>query len=79
MSTKSLWDDSECTVEEEYSSPASANNPNCSTQFINKLTSNKGDISTARMLIVRKSSEIPRIKICKIQDSWDDISEKEGF
>ena len=48
-----IWEDSEWTVEEEYSSPASINNLKVSNKFINKLVDNKGDIQTARRLVIQ--------------------------
>ena len=45
-----IWDDSLCSVEDEYSSHASSKTLNETCQFKNSLVSNKGDASTARKL-----------------------------
>jgi len=50
MSKKSIWDDSECTLEEEYITTITSKSPNPTIEFRNTLISNKGDITSARKL-----------------------------
>ena len=45
----SIWDDSECTLEDEYSSPVSCNSPNHTKEFRNTLISNKGNIRDGKI------------------------------
>ena len=49
-SKNSIWDDSECTLEEEYISPVTSKSPNVTIEFRNTLIKNKGDITSARKL-----------------------------
>lgn len=57
----SLWDDTDCTVEEEFNSGVDVKSPNESLKFTNTLLLNKGDIHTAKKLIAK--DEIQSIKI----------------
>jgi len=50
MMEVSIWDDSLCTVEEEYNSPVIHRTPKKSVEFRNSLINNKGDITTARKI-----------------------------
>jgi len=47
---KNIWDDSECTIEEKYTTIVRSKSPTPTLEFKNSLISNKGDISTARKI-----------------------------
>ena len=51
-----IWDESLCSVEEEYSAETSSKTVNETSQFKNSLISNKGEISTAREIITADSN-----------------------
>lgn len=50
MHTSNIWDDSNCVVEEEYSSSSHALVPKTTIQFNNTLASNKGKANSNRIL-----------------------------
>ena len=45
-----IWDDSMCTVEDEYNAVATKKIPNPTIVFKNSLINNKGNIKTARKI-----------------------------
>ena len=57
MST-SQWDDSNCEVEEEYSSCSETKSPNSTYQFNNTLIQNKGDISKAKIFSLKETHSV---------------------
>lgn len=80
-STKNIWDDSECVVEEEFCSTVSTNSPNETREFRNTLLTNKGDIKKAKKFSfdytassIEKESELS-IGLSSIQDSEESVSD----
>lgn len=57
----SLWDDTDCSVEEEFNSGEDVKSPNESLKFTNTLLLNKGNIRTAKKLIAK--DDVQSIKI----------------
>ena len=49
-----IWSDSECEVEERYSSKDILNTPKSSITFENTLKNNKGNVTTARFLVPKR-------------------------
>ena len=81
--TGSIWDDSKCTVEEEYSSSNISNSPNLSLEFRNSLINKKGDIKSARKFAFQlthlmKAKSQQNHKDGKLQINHDSNTEK-GF
>ena len=42
--SENIWNDEDCTVEEEYNPPLQATSPNASLRFVNNLAENKGQV-----------------------------------
>ena len=74
----SLWDDSDCTVEEQYNSHTKINSLKSTCQFNNMLLSNKGDISTARILSLRSES-VGSDNSINSQSSWNSYEDYESI
>jgi len=85
----SIWDDSQCTVEEDYTSLVLSKTPKKSVEFKNSLITNKGDISTARKISndvtqFRWSGEeikmYSSLNICHVSldESEDSVSDEGG-
>ena len=82
QTTSNIWDDSECTVEEEYSSSDTSNSPNLSLEFRNSLINNKGDIKSARKFTfdlthLTKAKSQQNHKDGKLRINYDSNTEKE--
>ena len=70
-SSNSIWDDSECTVEDEYSSKSSPKSLNVTNQFRNVLVINKGGVSGLKNL--KQWLDVPKSKIQKAKSQCQEL------
>lgn len=81
-----IWDDAECTVGEEYTSPSSVKAPNQTFEFKNTLIANKGDIKSAKKFSFDLSMENSSVNdsdeqscIFSLSDSCSSDSYRDGL
>ena len=72
-----MWNDTSCTVEDEYTSPSPVHTLNHTCQFRNTLTTDKGDITTARSLQIKNIASFEDKFVKRNSSDESDFSDDE--
>ena len=74
---EALWDDTDCTVDDELNTTASVMSPKVSLKFNNTLLHNKGNIHTAKKLVSKDEMEFLQLMKENSLDSFS-VSDSES-